>query len=368
MHDAPVLQTNFTFSTNDIPERDRFSAWREMVSATHDVRLAGHLKHQRVAQEASFEVTASIARLGDLMVSSGRFSGQVFTRTHANIRHDQLDHYGLFAQGEGWRIVRIDDRESILRSGDLILFDMTQPVESIASDGTSGTLYLARDIVEDVIPQVRDHHGMIMRGASARMVAQHIHVMGGDPLDPQTTLAPMAMAMATRDLAFACLSVAAHGHTDAGEVFDAALRWRIECHIDTRLDDPDLSVASICTTFYMSRSTLYRIFGPHGNGGVASLIKQRRLARIHTMLVRGHDRRSLADIALDYGFQTGAHFSREFRRAYGYPPSELRGGGSSSGSSGIDSGKDIHGGLGLAFAPPVLPAITLDRMFHALSA
>jgi len=352
MHDAPVLQTNFAFSTNDVPDRERFSAWREMVSATHDVRLVGHLKHQRAAREASFEVTASIVHLGNLIVSSGRFSGQIFSRTLANIRRDQLDHYGLFAQGEGWRIVRIDDRETILRSGDLVLFDMMQPVESIASDGTSGTLYLPRDIVEGVIPRIRDHHGMIPRGASARIVAQHIHVTGGDRLDPQTSLAPMAMT--TRDLAFACLSVAAEGHTDAGEAFDAGLRWRIECHIDTRLDDPDLSVASICTTFHMSRATLYRIFNPHRSGGVASLIKQRRLARLHTMLVRGYDHRSLADIAFDYGFQTGAHFSREFRRAYGYPPSELR--GSDSGSSS-----------GLASAPRLSQADTLERLFHALS-
>jgi len=356
MHDAPVHQTSFTFSTNDIPDRERFSAWREMVSATHDVRLVGHLKHQLAAQEASFEVTASIVHLGNLIVSSGRFSGQIFTRTHANIRHDQLDHYGLFAQGEGWRIVRIDDRETILRSGDLILFDMMQPVESIASDGTSGTLYLPRDIVEGVIPRISDRHGMIMRGESARVVAQHIHVTGGDQPDPHTPLA--SMAMITRDLALACLTAATEGQADAGEAFDAALRWRIECHIDTRLDDPDLSVASICTTFYVSRSTLYRIFGPRGNGGVASLIKQRRLARIHTMLVRDHDRRSLADIALDYGFQTGAHFSRDFRRAYGYPPSDLRGSGNGSGGSGI----------GLASAPPVLPADTLEGLFHALSA
>jgi len=59
-------------------------------------------------------------------------------------------------------------------------------------------------------------------------------------------------------------------------------------------------------------------------GGVAAFIKQRRLKRIHAILADPRDRRPIAEVAYQHGFTGGAHFSRAFRRAFGYSPSEAR--------------------------------------------
>ncbi|MGJ7509533.1 helix-turn-helix domain-containing protein [Variovorax sp. GT1P44] len=73
----------------------------------------------------------------------------------------------------------------------------------------------------------------------------------------------------------------------------------------------------------MSRSTLYRLF--EARGGVADYIKERRLKRIHAAIVAPeHATRQLVGIAEEFGLVDASHFSRIFRRHFGYSPSEAR--------------------------------------------
>src|SRR5690606_17120560 len=103
---------------------------------------------------------------------------------------------------------------------------------------------------------------------------------------------------------------------------EAALMAEIRRYINRNLDSPDLSPQSICKALGLSRSRLYAICEPMG--GVAAFIQQRRLRRIHAILADRRDRRRIAEIAFEHGFVSEAHFSRAFRRAFGYSPREVR--------------------------------------------
>jgi AraC-like DNA-binding protein len=97
----------------------------------------------------------------------------------------------------------------------------------------------------------------------------------------------------------------------------------IKRYIEQHLASPELSPASICAAFGLSRATLYRLFEPLG--GIASSIRERRLARTYAELIHpANQHRRISDIAFDWGFTNGAHFSRNFRRAFDMAPSELR--------------------------------------------
>jgi AraC-like DNA-binding protein len=91
-------------------------------------------------------------------------------------------------------------------------------------------------------------------------------------------------------------------------------------YIELHLKDADLGTLPICAAMKISRATLYRLFESYG--GVANHIKERRLIRIHGLLTAPDQRRSLALIADDHGFKDASHFSRAFRRHFGYTPSE----------------------------------------------
>ncbi|MGC4192032.1 MAG: helix-turn-helix domain-containing protein [Thermomicrobiales bacterium] len=335
------LPVVLSFRTSDLPADRRFPAWAEISASTHTIT-------RHASDLSAFFMDVIVCAFGDIGLSHGQFSQQVFARSPEHIRRDHLDHFGLFAQGQGTRTLAFgpEGKESVAYPGDLVFFDMHQPGDSLATDGGSGTIYLSRDWVEAMLPAASRQHGTVLRGALPRLVAGHIHAVGkrlmheaesGMPAEPDipgASAVDRRLVHTTRDLALACLldafanlpDAAARDANAAGALSarDDALRAAVVRHIDAHLTDPALDIPTLCAAFTLSRSALYRLFSAPGDEGIARLIKRRRLARIRAVILAGHDRRTLAEIAADYGFRTAAHFSREFRSVFGYPPGELR--------------------------------------------
>ena len=110
-----------------------------------------------------------------------------------------------------------------------------------------------------------------------------------------------------------------------------ALRERIKQHVSDRLGDPSLSVDNLALTLNCSRRQLYNAFSEEPDG-VAGYILRRRIEACRLSFDdRAHDRRSITEIALAYGFSSMAHFSRVFRAHLGVPPSDYRRGISPAG-------------------------------------
>jgi len=103
-----------------------------------------------------------------------------------------------------------------------------------------------------------------------------------------------------------------------------ALRERIKQHVAQHLADPGLTVDAIARALNVSRRQLYNAFAEEPDG-VAGYILARRLEACRQAFAdRASCHRSITDIALGYGFQNMAHFSRVFRTHLGMPPSDYR--------------------------------------------
>ena len=307
--------SSFHFDTDGCAIQDRFAMWREVISATHDIAPLE-------AGSSPFHINFDLWRLDQIAISSGSFSAQSFARPEETIRRDHIDHFALFVQGRGTRYCRVGNDEAVLREYDVNIVDLAQTESSFASAGSSGTLYLPRNLAEEILPNISDFHGKVLRDSMANLLARHILGMGTAlPELPAAVLS--GLAQATLEMAVACLQSLASASWEMNSAVVFAMRRRVERYIDTRLEDAELSPASVARACDMSRSTLYRFFEPYG--GVMAYIKGRRLARIRSILIANLDTRSLAEISQDYGFQSGAHFSREFRREFGCSPSDVRG-------------------------------------------
>lgn len=93
--------------------------------------------------------------------------------------------------------------------------------------------------------------------------------------------------------------------------------------VDERLLDPDLGAESLMTALGLSRSSLYRAFRPVG--GVQAYIRQRRLENARDVLAaRTGPRPTVGEVAHSHGFASDSHFSRAFRKVFGYPPGSSR--------------------------------------------
>jgi len=108
---------------------------------------------------------------------------------------------------------------------------------------------------------------------------------------------------------------------------------QIKVFVAQNLSDPDLGVEMILHDFRLSRTALYEMFRPLS--GVASYIQTQRLHRCLLDVVDAQQRhRRISDVAYSWGFNSASHFSRNFRQAFGFSPSDARNAASAGDSGG----------------------------------
>lgn len=94
--------------------------------------------------------------------------------------------------------------------------------------------------------------------------------------------------------------------------------------VDRNLADPGLDVASIAEALGCSSRTIHKLFEGEART-VAREIWDRRLERCRRELVDpAMARRSITEIAHDWGFSDSQHFSRAFKHRFGSTPREYR--------------------------------------------
>ncbi|TXM88755.1 helix-turn-helix domain-containing protein [Methylobacterium sp. WL122] len=99
-------------------------------------------------------------------------------------------------------------------------------------------------------------------------------------------------------------------------------RERAEAFIATRLSDSTLDAETIARGVGVSRSVLYRSFSE--DGGVANVLRLRRLESLRACLRRPSETRSIAALAFACGFGSESHCNRAFHAAFGRPPGQFR--------------------------------------------
>ena len=106
-----------------------------------------------------------------------------------------------------------------------------------------------------------------------------------------------------------------------------AVPWqvrRVEQYIDENLHLP-VDVNVIAASIGSSTRTIFRVFHEFRGYSPGEFAKQRRLLRARTMLADSSANQSLEAIAHICGFNSVNHFSRDFSKLFGEPPSAARG-------------------------------------------
>jgi AraC-like DNA-binding protein len=317
--DEPAKLPFSQFSTGNLSSREQFDAWHDSISVIFDVApLAQH----RV--DTGFQASVRAYHLGGLLISQVDFDGQRFFRDKRRAIADGLDHYLVQLYATGGLIGACGDRERVLRAGDVQILDLAQP--NITAAKASGTIAIVvpRDTLRRALPTAGDLHGLVLRGDSGTggLLADYMRSLVGRA-DAITMADAPLIAQATTDMIAACSHSTAETVERARTAIEMTMLERIQRHISTRLDSPDLQAEALSGLFGISRTRLYRLFEPLG--GVASYIQEQRLGRAYAELsnpARNH--RRIYEIAFGLGFSSEAHFSRAFRATFGLNPSDVR--------------------------------------------
>src|SRR5512146_1095311 len=145
------------YSTAEIPECDRLAHWVDTVCSTF-MHVECEPRRQR-----PFFGEISINSAGEVRVGTVRSTAQLITRTAQQIARDPVDVFNLGLQNFGHALMRQNDREVLLKPGDLALHDSTRPWQ-LAFDG---------DFLQTVLQLPRD--ALLRRlGASEDLIAGRI--------------------------------------------------------------------------------------------------------------------------------------------------------------------------------------------------
>lgn len=300
--------------TDRVPSRERFSLWRETLAATHEVALPEGCDPNR------FSGRAATRHLGKVLLLESRATPQRLLRSDRAVRLDQIDHYIVRLQSSGRWAGDIGGRTVEAGPGSVMVLDMARACDAQTTDIENVNLMLPRDALDDLLSPF-NMHGLVLRDGMAALLRSHLSELAANL--PRLQVADAGrIADATLSLVAACLAPSRDALMRASAPIETALIAEIRRYIDRHLHSPDLSPQRVGEALGLPRSTLYAACEPMG--GVAAFIQKRRLRRIRAILADPRDRRPIAEVAYQYGFTSGAHFSRAFRRAFGYAPSEAR--------------------------------------------
>lgn len=312
-----------TVSTDDFAPAERATLWREW-----NATLFGGLETAFYDQAHSFD--GHIARIpaGDLLLTRLEADRHRVVRTRRLALASDQSYYKIVAPGTGHARVEQSDRRAWTAPGFWTLYDTTN---SYAVDS----------------PDRVDHLIVMLPKAQLGERGLRLDQLLARPINAQSGIARVALA--TMRSTFQELPhMSADAARGAGDLIAQlvrlsllelsgqetrhtqreALKDRIRSYVALHLHDPDLTVERLAVALNCSKRHLYNAWADETQT-LANHIQTLRLDGCIRELRRPAEpalakERAITDIALSWGFNSAAHFSRVFRDYTGLSPREFR--------------------------------------------
>jgi AraC-like DNA-binding protein len=266
-------------------------------------------------------------------------TGSPLPRTPRSIARDSEEHLIVGLRGRDTATVVQDGREAVLRPGDLAFYDSTRPY-TLGSEDAFEILSLRAPHRALALgeAELRRITALAIPGDEGlgRLVSSFLSALAQPGPGEYSVETGAKVAGPVLDLlaALARERLGSEGGERGEDVARTTLTLRIRRFIDGNLAEPGLSPEMIAAAHHISVRYLHRLFQDEGTT-VSRHIRQRRLQQCRRELeVGARTRPTVAAVAHRWGFATPAHFSRVFRAAYGFSPSECW---PSPGSAGLAS-------------------------------
>lgn len=247
-------------------------------------------------------------------------------RTPALISPDDPRHYKITLQVEGSGLVAQDGRQSVLRPGDLAIYDTSRPYTLEFGQDVHCLVMAfpqdAFDVPESLIRRITAVRLSGDTGVGAMISPFMRHL--SENLDTLDGVAGMRILHSSLDLLTALVYAQLSEDQDHwGQTRQVEMR-RLKLFIDAHLHEPDLNAVEVAKSHYMSVRQLQYLFRDE-NLTVSNYIRSRRLEHCRMALSDpAQASLSILEIAQRWGFPDASHFSKVFRATYGITPRDLR--------------------------------------------
>lgn len=304
-------------STDMVDPHFRTEVWREITQPFFETTF--------VADDnvTMLEGSLRCRTVGTLLIGPTSFNRQNYSRDRRIISQSGLDHYMLQLFVTGALEGDCDGQAIAVGPGDICVFDLARTLASRACPGSTISVMLPRERV-DKVAGGRSLHGTVLKAGSpvTRLLGEFIVSLSDTAAELESAGAP-AIEEAAMDLLASGIARRDLDVTAGDPTLAHVLRRRVLEFINSNLTEPDLGPAWLMSRFRVSRAHLYRMFA--ADGGVATLVRERRLEAAYRELMRSvGPSRSITEIAYDLGFSSSGQFLRAFRSRFAMTPSEAR--------------------------------------------
>jgi len=307
----------FRFSTDDLPERDRISIWREVFGrAVVKVDM-------EPCRDRPFHSEASIRVLPNLTICSISTTPNRVRRTQALVSDGSDDLvFTILLQGEA--VATQANREARLEAGEALLWlnelpggwSYDVPIEfltlAIPKAVLSPSLAHPEDLRLQVISRERD---------ALRFLTRYVRLLH----DTRGEMPPELKAVSSAHIGdLVALVLGASRDVADRRGVRASRLSAIKADIRLNLGNRDLSAESIAARHGISPRYIRSLFSTEETNFTHFLLGL-RLAKVHRRL--GDPRyvhHTISAIAFECGFGDLSYFNRAFRAKYGATPSDVR--------------------------------------------
>jgi len=297
------------FNYREFPPDDRLPAFRVLTRALYDTWALGI--------DDDFRAELFGHQVGDMIFNECSFTPARFRHSATHISGEGRDFLSLQAQLAGEEVLDMDHGIVRLLPGHIYLRDWAYPFDSKATEMRMHTIVIPRHRLAASVTLSRESPVLEwpMTDAGADMLLK---------LWMQLIGSFSTVSLGKAEL----LCVAFLGFLDgmmsglASSEQPATLR-AMEQFLASRLRG-NVGTADLCRQFHVSRSTVFRLFKPHG--GVKAYLGRMRLERVYADLRQADPARvGVAEVAASWRFNEPSSFSRKFRQQFGLRPSDVLG-------------------------------------------
>jgi AraC-like DNA-binding protein len=313
---SPPSSRLLRFSTDMLPERERFSAFREDFA--RKVLVMDVIDHS--AGHPRVDIT--FMPLGSVAVGTLVSTPTEFIR-HEDHLKDGSDDFRLNIVEAGFAHFAQAGHESTCDPGCAYFSDHGRP-ERAGGDGRMKNVTVRAAALKTLVPHPEDLAGCAVRpGPALRLLDGYLRSLTSLEVPPPE-LAPI-IGVHLLDLVAAALGPTAEvKEIIANRGLKAARLRAILSEIARRFNDPAFDLHNISGTLGLSRRYVQKLLEETGKSFTEHLVES-RLQRSYSMLTdRRHLHLGIIDIAFAAGFGDVSHFNRVFRRRFGQTPSSVR--------------------------------------------
>lgn len=304
--------------TDHLAAADRYDAWRDSFSV-----VFGYDVDERVTP-SRFRGRIDNTLFDQFMLTHFCASAASYERSASRVGRDGVDMVMLQLYLQGPCRFRTRDLEGSSDVGDIVIMDMSRPLETRHDFQENLTLCLPRKLLLDVVPNLDHLHCQVLAGGEAMtsILAAHMRALHGS-VGSLTVGQADAVTRPTLELAGAAIRAGLGDGVDDSGPLRSAMRAKADSVIDRMLRSPDLSPDAVAAQVPCSRSRLFALYAE--DGGVMRHVQLRRLRGACRDLGAPQCRhKTIGLIASDWGFASASSFHRAFRAEFGMTPSDAR--------------------------------------------